>query len=50
MQRGVVVQEGGPYRPESYLRPESVAGAVLLAVSAPDDTALTELVLRPAGA
>jgi NADP-dependent 3-hydroxy acid dehydrogenase YdfG len=50
MQRGVVAQEGGPYRPESYLRPESVAGAVLLAVSAPDDTALTELVLRPAGA
>jgi NADP-dependent 3-hydroxy acid dehydrogenase YdfG len=49
MQRGVVAQEGGPYRPESYLRPESVAGAVLLAVSAPDDTALTELVLRPAG-
>ena len=31
-----------------YLRPESVAGAVLLAVTAPDDAALTELVLRPA--
>jgi hypothetical protein len=27
-----------------------VAGAVLLAVTAPDDAALTELVLRPAGA
>ena len=36
--------------PASYLRPESVAGAVLFAVSAPDDAALTELVLRPAGA
>jgi NADP-dependent 3-hydroxy acid dehydrogenase YdfG len=50
MQRGVVAQEGGEYRPAAYLRPESVAGAVLLAVTAPDDTALTELVLRPAGA
>jgi len=50
MQREVVAQEGGEYRPESYLRPESVAGAVLLAVTAPDDVALTELVLRPAGA
>ncbi|OZM82533.1 SDR family oxidoreductase [Pseudonocardia sp. MH-G8] len=49
MQREVVTQEGGDYRPESYLRPESVAGAVLLAVTAPDDAALTELVLRPAG-
>jgi NADP-dependent 3-hydroxy acid dehydrogenase YdfG len=49
MQRGVVAQEGGEYRPEAYLRPESVAGAVLLAVTAPDDAELTELVLRPAG-
>lgn len=48
MQRDVVAQEGGEYRPEAYLRPESVAGAVLLAVTAPDDAALTELVLRPA--
>jgi NADP-dependent 3-hydroxy acid dehydrogenase YdfG len=49
MQREVVAQEGADYHPESYLRPESVAGAVLLAVTAPDDAALTELVLRPAG-
>jgi NADP-dependent 3-hydroxy acid dehydrogenase YdfG len=49
MQRGVVAQEGGDYHAETYLRPESVAGAVLLAVTAPDDAALTELVLRPAG-
>jgi NADP-dependent 3-hydroxy acid dehydrogenase YdfG len=47
MQRGVVRQEGGTYQPERYLRPESVAGAVLLAVTAPPDAALTELVLRP---
>lgn len=49
MQRDVVRQEGGSYRPAEYLRPESVAGAVLLAVTAPADAALTELVLRPAG-
>ncbi|MGH3585508.1 MAG: SDR family oxidoreductase, partial [Pseudonocardia sp.] len=48
MQRGVVAQEGGAYHADTYLRPESVAGAVLLAVTAPDDAALTELVLRPA--
>ncbi len=47
MQRGVVRQEGGVYQPERYLRAESVAGAVLLAVTAPPDAALTELVLRP---
>lgn len=48
MQRGVVSHEGGPYEPGAYLRPESVAGAVLLAVTAPADAELTELVLRPA--
>jgi NADP-dependent 3-hydroxy acid dehydrogenase YdfG len=49
MQRRVVEREGGEYRPEAYLRPETVAGAVLLAVSAPADADLTELVLRPSG-
>jgi NADP-dependent 3-hydroxy acid dehydrogenase YdfG len=49
MQRGVVAHEGGEYRPEAYLRPESVAGAVLFAVTAPGDVHLTEVVLRPAG-
>jgi NAD(P)-dependent dehydrogenase (short-subunit alcohol dehydrogenase family) len=48
MQRGVVAHEGGTYRPDAYLRAESVAGAVLLAVTAPADAALTELMLRPA--
>jgi NADP-dependent 3-hydroxy acid dehydrogenase YdfG len=48
MQRAVVAHEGGAYDPGAYLRPESVAGAVLLAVTAPPDAALTELVLRPA--
>ncbi|MDN5751181.1 MAG: SDR family oxidoreductase [Pseudonocardia sp.] len=49
MQRAVVEHEGGRYDPSAYLRPESVAGAVLLAVTAPADAALTELVLRPTG-
>lgn len=49
MQRQVVEHEGGTYDPSAYLRPESVAGAVLLAVTAPPDAALTELVLRPTG-
>jgi NADP-dependent 3-hydroxy acid dehydrogenase YdfG len=49
MQRGVVAHEGGEYEPASYLRAESVAGAVLFAATAPDDAALTELVLRPTG-
>jgi len=49
MQRAVVAHEGGVYDAGAYLRPESVAGAVLLAVTAPPDAALTELVLRPAG-
>lgn len=48
MQRSVVAHEGGAYDAGAYLRPESVAGAVLLAVTAPPDAALTELVLRPA--
>jgi NADP-dependent 3-hydroxy acid dehydrogenase YdfG len=49
MQRGVVAHEGGEYDPAAYLRPESVADAVLLAATAPADAALTELVLRPVG-
>lgn len=47
MQRRVVAQEGGTYEAEQYLRPESVAGAVMVAVTAPDDAALTDLNLRP---
>lgn len=49
MQRAVVAYEGGQYRPEAFLRPESVAEMVLLAVTAPDDAMLTEVVLRGTG-
>jgi NADP-dependent 3-hydroxy acid dehydrogenase YdfG len=48
MQRAVRAAEGAPYQPDEYLRPESVAAAVLTAVHAPADAHVTELVLRPA--
>lgn len=49
MQRGVRAQERGEYEPERYLRPESVAAAVLAAVRAEPDAHLTEIVVRPTG-
>ncbi|WP_158879560.1 SDR family oxidoreductase [Amycolatopsis anabasis] len=47
MQRDIIAGEGKDYAPEQYLRPDSVATAVLAAVSATPDAHLTELVLRP---
>lgn len=47
MQRAVRTAEGGDYQPERYLHPDSVARAVLVAVTAPPDAHLTEVVLRP---
>ena len=47
MQRGVRSDEGGEYEPDRYLRPESVAQAVLTAVTAPPDAHFTEVVVRP---
>lgn len=46
MQRAVVATEGGSYTPEAYLRPESVAAAVLSAVTAGPDAHQTEIVIR----
>ncbi len=48
MQRAVVAHEGGHYDASRFLRPQSVARAVLLAVSAPPDADVTELSIRPA--
>jgi len=48
MQRRVRAAESGDYEPRRYLAPETVARAVLAAVTAPDDGHVTELVLRPA--
>ncbi|MBG0828434.1 SDR family oxidoreductase [Planomonospora sp. ID67723] len=47
MQRGVRAQENGDYQPEKYLRPDSVARAVLAAVTASPDAHVTEITLRP---
>ncbi|EID54367.1 SDR family oxidoreductase [Saccharomonospora xinjiangensis] len=47
MQRAVVSHEGGEYSPEQYLRPESVAAAVVAAVTASPDAHLTEVTIRP---
>ncbi|MEE6178355.1 SDR family oxidoreductase [Mycobacterium sp. 050134] len=48
MQRELVAFEGGQYDPAKILRPETVAGAVTYAVTAPRDGHVHEVVLRPA--
>jgi NADP-dependent 3-hydroxy acid dehydrogenase YdfG len=47
MQKAIAAREGVEYAPERLLRPDSVATAVLAAVSASPDAHLTELILRP---
>ncbi|MEV6895787.1 SDR family oxidoreductase [Amycolatopsis sp. NPDC051372] len=47
MQRAVIAHEGGEYDPARFLRPDSVATAVLTAVSASPEAHLTEVILRP---
>lgn len=49
LQRQVRADEGGSYEAEAYLRPETVAAAVLAAVQTPADAHPTEVVLRPRG-
>ncbi|SDJ64020.1 SDR family oxidoreductase [Nonomuraea jiangxiensis] len=49
MQRSVRAYEGGEYEPDKYLRPDTVARAVLAAVNAGPDAHLTELTVRPRG-
>ncbi|MEO6881432.1 MAG: SDR family oxidoreductase [Mycobacteriaceae bacterium] len=49
MQRQVRADEGGSYEAGSYLRPETVAAAVLAAVQTPADAHPTDVVLRPRG-
>ncbi|MBP2321908.1 short-subunit dehydrogenase [Kibdelosporangium banguiense] len=47
MQRDVRQAEGGDYEPEKYLKPETVAAAVLNAINTPGDAHPTEVVIRP---
>jgi NADP-dependent 3-hydroxy acid dehydrogenase YdfG len=48
MQRAVISHEGGQYDASAFLRPQSVARAVILAVTAPPDADVTEMSIRPA--
>ncbi|MPY81743.1 MAG: SDR family oxidoreductase [Actinophytocola sp.] len=47
MQQRIVAGEGREYRGADFLRPESVAAAVLAAVTAGDDAHVTEVSIRP---
>ncbi|MFZ2240250.1 MAG: SDR family oxidoreductase, partial [Gordonia amarae] len=47
MQRDLVAYEGGDYRPERFLRPETVARAVAQAITTPADATVHEIVIRP---
>lgn len=47
MQREVRAAEDAEYDPDDYLRPETVAEAVLFALRTPPDGHLTDLTLRP---
>jgi len=49
MQRALVSFEGGEYKPDRFLRPETVAEAVAHVVATPPDGHVHELVLRPRG-
>lgn len=47
MQQAIIAREGKDYSPSDYLKPDSVAKAVLAAVLADPDAHLTELTIRP---
>lgn len=47
MQKRVHLQEGRTYRPGAWIRPETVAEAVLQVLDLPEDATTTEVTLRP---
>ena len=47
MQRKVREQEGAPYDPAAFTRPETVAATVASVLDAPRDAALTDVTVRP---
>ena len=49
MQRDLVAYEGREYRPEQFLKPQTVAQFVAQAVNAPPDADVHEVVVRPPG-
>lgn len=48
MQRTVRAAEAGDYQAANYLRPDTVAGAIVSVLRLPADGTITDLVLRPA--
>ena len=49
MQEGLVAYEGGGYRPDRFLSPQTVAKVVADAVTAPADAHIHEVIVRPTG-
>lgn len=49
MQVALQARAGRPYTPEAYLRPESVAAAVKLALDATEDAVIESVAVRPSG-
>jgi NADP-dependent 3-hydroxy acid dehydrogenase YdfG len=47
MQEGLVAYEGGDYKPERFLSPQTVANIVAEAVNAPPDAHIQEVIVRP---
>jgi NADP-dependent 3-hydroxy acid dehydrogenase YdfG len=47
MQEGLVAYEGGEYKPERFLSPQTVAKIVADAVNAPPDADVREVIVRP---
>ncbi len=47
MQEGLVAYEGGEYKPERFLSPETVAKIVADVVNAPPDAHINEVIVRP---
>jgi NADP-dependent 3-hydroxy acid dehydrogenase YdfG len=47
MQEGLVAYEGGEYKPERFLSPQTVANIVAATVNAPPEAHIHEVIVRP---
>ncbi|MDT5097002.1 MAG: hypothetical protein QOC76_739 [Mycobacterium sp.] len=47
MQEGLVAYEGGEYKPERFLSPQTVANIVAATVNAPPEADIQEVIVRP---
>jgi NADP-dependent 3-hydroxy acid dehydrogenase YdfG len=47
MQEGLVAYEGGEYKPERFLSPQTVANIVVATVNAPPEAHIHEVIVRP---